>query len=313
MSNGAQYIENIAQLRAQTIEQCIAMQQRTNKRLVFALGTALHLLGIETPKYPRFRCPTSSLQALATSNNERTHIQGVNFVLWQGPINECATYYDRIRHTDPVSTWAMHANRISQEELVVLGDSMMQRTPRFNGVRLEDFHEYVERLNNFDTYANADRQRAIRGIRKMQQALRLMRENTDSPQESRCRIALIRYGLPCPVTNFQLRLRNGKILYLDMAYPDIKVVIEYDGRHHASQWLADSKRREALEDEGWIYIQATAENLMNEIEEQALAQRAADRMNQRLSRPITLCRRMPSGRVHIRIASLTTGSRRILT
>ena len=47
--------------------------------------------------------------------------------------------------------------------------------------------------------------------------------------------------------------------FADMAYPDLKIIIEYDGRHHASRWLADSKRREALEDEGWLYIQVTAE------------------------------------------------------
>lgn len=51
------------------------------------------------------------------------------------------------------------------------------------------------------------------------------------------------------------------VFFADMAYPDLKIIIEYDGRHHASRWLADSKRREALEDEGWLYIQVTAENL----------------------------------------------------
>lgn len=93
---------------------------------------------------------------------------------------------------------------------------------------------------------------------------------------------------------------------------DIKVAIEYDGRHHAGQWLADSKRREALEDDGWAYIQVTAENLMNDFEERALAQRVADRMSQRLSKPIMLCQRMSSGRIHIRITSLANGSRKIL-
>lgn len=100
----------------------------------------------------------------------------------------------------------------------------------------------------------------------MQHALQFMREGTDSSQESRCRIALIRNGLPCPKVNWKVRLNNGKIALLDMAYPDIKVAIEYDGRHHAGQWLADSKRREALEDDGWAYIQVTAENLMNDFE-----------------------------------------------
>lgn len=161
-------------------------------------------------------------------------------------------------------------------------------------------------------FSNANGQRPIRGIRKMQHALQFMREGTDSSQESRCRIALIRNGLPCPQVNWKVRLNNGKIVLLDMAYPDIKVAIEYDGRHHAGQWLADSKRREALEDDGWAYIQVTAENLMNDFEERALAQRVADRMSQRLSKPIMLCQRMSSGRIHIRITSLANGSRKIL-
>ena len=139
-----------------------------------------------------------------------------------------------------------------------------------------------------------------------------MREGTDSSQESRCRITLIRHGLPCPEVNYKVRSSNGKIVFLDMAYPEIKVVIEYDGRHHAGQWLADSKRREALEDEGWIYIQVTAENLASEHEERLLAERVASRINQRLSKSIRLSQRMPSGRIHIRIASLATGNRRIL-
>ena len=143
-------------------------------------------------------------------------------------------------------------------------------------------------------------------------ALQFMHEGTDSSQESRCRIALIRNGLPCPKVNWKVRLNNGKIALLDMAYPDIKVAIEYDGRHHAGQWLADSKRREALEDDGWAYIPVTVENLMNDFEERALAQRVADRMSQRLSKPIMLCQRMSSGRIHIRITSLANGSRKIL-
>lgn len=64
-----------------------------------------------------------------------------------------------------------------------------------------------------------------------------------------------------------------------MAYPDLKIIIEYDGRHHASRWLADSKRREALEDEGWLYIQVTAENLRDEDSQRELAERVAQRVS----------------------------------
>ncbi|MFR2314515.1 MAG: DUF559 domain-containing protein, partial [Bifidobacterium sp.] len=249
--------------------------------------------------------------ALATDNNARTHLQNVQFELWTGPIIETATLWQ----DSPYGSSNHMGNAresASQEELITLGDSMLRRNQRFPQVCIDDFHEYLERLKDFSNYANANRQRPIRGIRKMQHALQLMREGTDSSQESRCRIALIRNGLPCPKVNWKVRLNNGQIALLDMAYPDIKVAIEYDGRHHAGQWLADSKRREALEDDGWAYIQVTAENLMNDFEERALAQRVADRMSRRLSKPIMLCQRMSSGRIHIRITSLANGSRKIL-
>ena len=81
----------------------------------------------------------------------------------------------------------------------------------------------------------------------MRRALRLMRENTDSSQETRSRIVLLRYGLPCPEVNYAIRLKGySHVFFADMAYPDLKIIIEYDGRHHASRWLADSKRRVAV-------------------------------------------------------------------
>lgn len=84
----------------------------------------------------------------------------------------------------------------------------------------------------------------------MRRALRLMRENTDSSQETRSRIVLLRYGLPCPEVNYTIRLKGYSHVFSRTWLIRIEIIIEYDGRHHASRWLADSKRREALEDEG---------------------------------------------------------------
>lgn len=93
--------------------------------------------------------------------------------------------------------------------------------------------------------------------------------------------------------NYAIRLKGySHVFFADMAYPDLKIIIEYDGRHHASRWLADSKRREALEDEGWLYIQVTAENLRDEDSQKELAERVAQRMSLRLGEPVRLCGRM---------------------
>lgn len=201
-----------------------------------------------------------TLHAVIESNGVRTILQGICFVLWSGPQTHMPIHHGRLRCTDSVTTWAMHANRLEDEELVVLGDSMMRRDGHMKKATLEEFRIYVDSLSDLSNYSGSDRLRAVRGVSKMRRALRLMRENTDSSQETRSRIVLLRYGLPCPEVNYAIRLKGySHVFFADMAYPDLKIIIEYDGRHHASRWLADSKRREALEDEGWLYIQVTAE------------------------------------------------------
>lgn len=127
MDNGAQYSESLARLRTRTIEQCLEVQRHTGRRLVFALDTALSLQGIELPRYRRGGLLADTLHAVIESNGVRTILQGICFVLWSGPQTHMPIHHGRLRCTDSVTTWAMHANRLEDEELVVLGDSMMRR------------------------------------------------------------------------------------------------------------------------------------------------------------------------------------------
>ena len=174
------------------------------------------------------------------SNGVRTILQGICFVLWSGPQTHMPIHHGRLRCTDSVTAWAVHANRLEDEELVVLGDSMMRRDGHMKKATLEEFRIYVDSLSDLSNYSGSDRLRAVRGVSKMRRALRLMRENTDSSQETRSRIVLLRYGLPCPEVNYAIRLKGySHVFFADMAYPDLKIIIEYDGRHHASRWLAD--------------------------------------------------------------------------
>jgi len=202
MDNGAQYSESLARLRTRTIEQCLEAQRRTGRRLVFALDTALSLQGIELPRYRRGGLLADTLHAVIESNGVRTILQGICFVLWSGPQTHMPIHHGRLRCTDSVTAWAMHANRLEDEELVVLGDSMMRRDGHMKKATLEEFRIYVDSLSDLSNYSGSDRLRAVRGVSKMRRALRLMRENTDSSQETRSRIVLLRYGLPCPEMNY---------------------------------------------------------------------------------------------------------------
>ena len=80
-------------------------------------------------------------------------------------------HHGRLRCTDSVTTWAMHANRLEDEELVVLGDSMMRRDGHMKKATLEEFRIYVDSLSDLSNYSGSDRLRAVRGVSKMRRAL----------------------------------------------------------------------------------------------------------------------------------------------
>ena len=74
-------------------------------------------------------------------------------------------------------------------------------------------------------------------------------------------------GLPEPHVGHDIHDSDGGWLARpDLAYPELKIAIEYDGRHHLvdlRQWRRDIRRRENLECEGWLLRVITAQDLLN--------------------------------------------------
>jgi hypothetical protein len=104
-----------------------------------------------------------------------------------------------------------------------------------------------------------------KGSRLARRAASYVRSGVDSPTESRLRMLIVLGGLPEPQVNHILRERNGEwSSRLDLCYSALKLVVEYDGRHHAevrANWLSDIKRRETLERDGWRFVIVTSEGL----------------------------------------------------
>lgn len=169
---------------------------------------------------------------------------------------------------------------LTLDELIILAESMMRRDRRLKKAEISDFTRFINQAKRFE------------GIRKCRRALRVIREHTDSSMETRTRLALMRYGLPSPVVNYELQVPNtSRTLFLDMAYPALHIAIEYDGNHHrfsSAQVLADDKRREMIEAAGWVYIKVTFVDLRNELAEEELAQRVATSIERVLHVPIPL-------------------------
>jgi hypothetical protein len=84
-----------------------------------------------------------------------------------------------------------------------------------------------------------------------------------SPQETRLRLLLIRSGLPAPVTQFRVFDEEGLVARVDLAYPDLRIAIEYDGLWHAERraFLDDRRRLNRLTAAGWVVVHVTVDDL----------------------------------------------------
>ncbi len=97
------------------------------------------------------------------------------------------------------------------------------------------------------------------GARRAAIALALANPLAESPMETRLRLLLVDAGLPGPMVQFQVgRYR------LDLAYPKLKVAIEYDGDHHRDRvtFRRDVARLNALRAAGWTVLRFTADDVL---------------------------------------------------
>jgi hypothetical protein len=85
----------------------------------------------------------------------------------------------------------------------------------------------------------------------------------ESPQETRLRLLIARAGLPSPVAQFRVFDDDGFIARADFAYPDRRLLIEYDGLWHGEpgQFAKDRRRINRLTASGWRLIFVTAADL----------------------------------------------------
>ncbi|GAA3395852.1 DUF559 domain-containing protein [Cryptosporangium minutisporangium] len=94
-------------------------------------------------------------------------------------------------------------------------------------------------------------------------AIGLADGRAESPQESRTRVRLVLAGLPPPVPQFEVWAGGTFLGRVDFAWPEHRVVLEYDGFWHAEkrQFLRDRRRLNGLVSDGWTVLHATAADL----------------------------------------------------
>jgi very-short-patch-repair endonuclease len=100
-----------------------------------------------------------------------------------------------------------------------------------------------------------------RGAARLPRVVKLARPAAESPMETRIRLAIVLAGLPEP----QLQVPVGPYR-LDMAYPELRLGIEYDGREHLDQAraLRDLDRQAYFTARAWRIVRFPKHAVLHE-------------------------------------------------
>ena len=112
----------------------------------------------------------------------------------------------------------------------------------------------------------------LKGYRGIVQARRLddlVEPDTESPGESWTRLRLVDAGFPRPKPQLSITDRYGREVYrLDLAYPELRIAIEYDGvEFHTDEPDTghDDERRQQLRDRwGWRSVVADRDRVLGD-------------------------------------------------
>lgn len=142
------------------------------------------------------------------------------------------------------------ATRLTVTDLVVMGDQLLRR-PRPGLERRSSPFATV------DTIAAAiQKHPKTPGIERVRAAFERMRVGSDSPAETRLRLAIAAAGLPEPELQMRLDPTNPYSPESDLGYRVARIALQYDGYHHRSpeQLASDNRRDLAFTQAGWTYL-----------------------------------------------------------
>ena len=104
-----------------------------------------------------------------------------------------------------------------------------------------------------------------RGVRRAAAMLAVATGRVRSPAESWMYWHVVDMGFPPPEVNWWLRGPGGREIFeLDLAWPGLRIVVEYDGwAAHFGRAEYDADRQKELERRGWIVIRVRVDDLRN--------------------------------------------------
>jgi hypothetical protein len=212
----------------------------------FSHVTAAQLLGAPLP----VRFTASPLHITVPTGT--SPVRGRGIVGHHGRFDGPALELHGLRVLPPASAWLTLGETLDVPDLVAVADALITATRhRAAWCDIEDL------------VATVLAHPRVRGRSALRGALAFVRPGAASRPESLLRVLLVAAGFPAPLLNFTV---PGLPYRVDLAWPEFRFGMEYDGRYHAfpGQARADSSRQELIHDREWQLMRVQKEDLFDE-------------------------------------------------
>lgn len=238
---------------------CGAALRVTKSDARVAHVTAARLWGLPVPETDRLhlsyeRRPNKTLVGTIAHRHPAGSLARSVFVAGVG----------RLPVSDPTGVVTECADSLGLVDLVVLADAVLSRHDVDAGRAIDVWNH------------SAGPHSAV-----LREVARRAREGAESPPESRTRLLLVLAGLPEPVVQHEAFVA-GRRRRFDLAYPELKIAVEYDGSYHyasEAQKQADIVREDELRSAGWIVIRVVSVGIFRD--PASTLARVADALTQR--------------------------------
>lgn len=178
-------------------------------------------------------------QCMVPHGTSRSRYAGVTCIEGFLPDSDI-TVLNGVPITIPERTTVDLMRRLFRPSALSVADAMV----RAELVAVEDLARRIGRLKGYP------------GIRQARDLVLLIDPRAESPGESWLRLRLVDAGFPHPHPQYEVIDHRGRVIArLDLAYPDLQLAMEYDGKayhSHDADQKHDEERRDLLTDAyGW--------------------------------------------------------------
>lgn len=225
---------------------CRAFAARLDGEVFFSHSTAARLFGIPLPRWLE---RLEFLHVTVEAPRRAPHAAGLLGHSRRVAPGDVVRLGD-LRVSSPERLWCEMAGVLSLADLVAVTDHLIHHSRR-----LATPDSLAERLEFGDRIS---RPRILRA------ALGYSSDRSESRPESHLRLACHLAGLPVPSVNHEIvDLEDGRGYRLDLAWPERRFALEYQGDGHRSRdhWRRDMSRRERLRLAGWTILELNADDL----------------------------------------------------